>query len=145
MFGGNKLAAEPDSRTVMPSRVQHILVIDDDACQAEVLAYRFQKQGYHVSMAGTGADGLAFARSTPPDLVILDIRLPDADGLAICSLLTDDPVTSTVPVVIVSGMERPDIVRAARAAGCRFYVRKPYDPNALLTLAMAAMDESDCW
>ena len=58
------------------------------------------------------------------------------------------PITTTlpdIPVIIVSGDDKPDVVRKARAAGCHFYVRKPYDPNALLTLSRTAIAESRDW
>jgi CheY-like chemotaxis protein len=80
-----------------------------------------------------------------PSLIVLDLRLPDTDGFSVCSQLVDDPATSEIPVIILSGMERPDIIRQSRAAGCQYFVRKPYDPNALLILIRQAIDESRGW
>ena len=83
------------------------------------------------------------ARLDPPDLVLLDLRLPTSDGLSVCQQLTDAPETCGIPVIIVSGMERPDIVRRSRAVGCQYFVRKPYDPSALLVLVEHALAESN--
>lgn len=121
---------------------QCILIVDDDHSQAEVLSFRLGRQGYDTITANTGHTGLQLARHERPDLVLLDLRLPDVDGLHICRQLTDDIRTCGIPVIIVSGMERPDIIRQSRAAGCHYYVRKPYDPNALLLLVRSAMNET---
>ena len=118
---------------------QRILLVDDDHEQAETLAFALRRQGFEVVVAHSARAGRAATELHQPQLVILDIRLPDGDGLALCQQLSDDPDTSDVPVIILSGMEGPDIVRRARAAGCQFFLRKPYDPNALLLLAESAI------
>jgi CheY-like chemotaxis protein len=73
----------------------------------------------------------------------MDLRLPDADGLDLCQQLDESPSTCGIPVIVLSGMERPDIIRRAREVGCQYYVRKPYDPNALLLLIQHALREAD--
>ena len=136
---------QADACQVVSPQLEHILVVDDDVGQAEVLAYRFRKLGYRLSIASTGRDGLSMARVERPHLIVLDIRLPDSDGLNICLELSEGTQTREIPVIIVSGMEGPDIIRRARAVGCQYYVRKPYDPNALLVLVQTAIAESRDW
>ena len=126
-------------------RQRLVLIVDDDRTQAEVLAFRLQKQGFDTVWAGTGRDGLAVARSKNPDLILLDLRLPDMDGLNVCRELSDESDTCSIPVIILTGMERPDIIRRSRAVGCQFFVRKPYDPNALLLLIENAIGEATSW
>ncbi len=111
-------------------RRQSILIVDDDQAQVEVLSHRLQKQGFSTVLAYEGRAGLAKAREHRPDLVLLDLRLPDVDGFTVCEQLVDSPETCDIPIIMVSGSDRPDIVRSSRAAGCEFFVRKPYDPNA---------------
>lgn len=113
---------------------RRILVVDDDQAQVWALQHRLQRLGYQAVAAHTGSEALAIAAVQRLDLVILDLRLPDANGLEVCAELADSPNTSQVPIIILSAMERPDIVRRARSAGCGYYVRKPYDPNVLLAL-----------
>ena len=122
-----------------------ILIVDDDEAMTEVLAHRLRQQGFKTATADTGAAGLAAARSQYPALIVLDLRLPDTDGFTVCQRLVDSPDTCDIPVIILSGMERPDIIRSSRAAGCNFFVRKPYDPNALLVLIRQALDERNAW
>ena len=122
-----------------------ILIVEDDHSLAEVLSIRLAQQGYSTLEAHTGHAGLELARRHHPRLVLLDLRLPDKEGLTVCQELDEDPQTSDIPVIILSGMERPDIIRRSRAAGCQFFVRKPYDPNALLILIQHALDETSQW
>ena len=119
-----------------------ILLIEDEETLARALEYTLGKEGYAVLTAADGAEGLALAREAQPDLVLLDLRLPDMEGFDVCSQLADSPCTCGVPVIIVSALERHDIVRRARSVGCEFYLRKPYDPNVLLTLIEQAFLES---
>ena len=108
----------------------------------DLLGQRLGRQGFEVLVAASGEEGLAIARHRHPDLVVLDLRLPDADGFSICQELADSIETGSIPVIILSGMERPDIIRRSRAAGCQYFVRKPYDPNALLILVEHAIGDS---
>lgn len=117
-----------------------VLIIDDDADQNLTLAYCLKGQGFEVTTTTSGADGRRLAKEIHPALILLDVQLPDDDGFSICSALEDDPETSEIPVMIVSGADLPQSVRKARMAGSRFYVRKPYDPNALLVLISHALE-----
>ena len=122
-----------------------ILIIDDDEAMTDVLSRRLGQQGFDTLTADTGASGLSIAQSHTPALILLDVRLPDTDGFTLCQRLVDSPDTCDIPVIVLSGMERPDIVRRSRAAGCSFFVRKPYDPNVLLVLIRQAIDERRSW
>ncbi len=119
-----------------------VLIIEDDDATANVLSTRLTRQGFTTYEAHTGHEGLEMASAHHPNLVLLDLGLPDTSGLTVCQRLVDDPATSDIPVIILSGLLKPDIIRSSRSAGCRFYVRKPYDPNALLVLIDRAIDET---
>lgn len=121
--------------------LQVVLIIDDDADQADVLAHRLQSQGFQTLTATRGQSGLRLAQNEHPDLIVLDLRMPDIDGFTVCQQLADDSRTCDIPVMILSGMEHPEVVRRARSAGSRFYLRKPYDPNALLILVQNALGD----
>jgi two-component system cell cycle response regulator len=120
---------------------REVLIIEDDASQREVLSLRLSSQGFRTIQAASAMEGLRLAEQRRPHLVLLDIRLPDIDGFRVCRHLDENPATSHIPVIMLSGMERPDIIRRARSAGCHYFVRKPYDPNALLCLVEQAMTE----
>lgn len=137
--------AQPKRVPVRLDRRQTILVVDDDDALTDVLSHRLQRQGFATLTAESGEGGLALAREKRPTLIILDVRLPDIDGLEVCEQLVDDPATCDIPVIILSGCEKPDILRSCRAAGCWYFLRKPYDPNALLTLIQQAINEGKGW
>jgi CheY-like chemotaxis protein len=127
---------------ITAGRRPSILIIDDDEVLSDVLSRRLQQQGFDALTADSGQCGLARARADQPSLILLDLRLPDADGITICEQLADDLETCAIPVIILTGMERPDILRRCRAAGCHYYLRKPYDPNALLVLIRQAIQDT---
>jgi len=137
MFGDTVAQLEPAVEKTEPTL--SILIVDDDESQVIVLAHRLQKLGFQVLTAHTATAGLEIAIQEQPDLALLDIRLPDKDGLELCSQLADAPQTCGMPIIILSGLERPDIVRRSRAVGGSYYVRKPYDPNVLLTLIQESL------
>lgn len=122
-----------------------ILIVDDDEVLADVLSRRLQQQGFETLTATSGESGLAEVRSGRPALILLDLRLPDVDGLKICEQLADSSETCDIPVIILSGLGEPDILRRCRAAGCHYFVRKPYDPNALLILIHQAIRQAGGW
>ena len=119
-----------------------VLIIDDDDTLSEVLSHRLSQQGFKTLAAYSGSAGLAKAKAEPPSAMILDLGLPDADGLTICEQLADAPETCAAPILILSGKEEPGLVRRCRSAGCHYFLRKPYDPNALLVLVRQAISDA---
>jgi DNA-binding response OmpR family regulator len=129
---------EPELAEMQTSRRRTVLLIDDDEDQTQALAWRLQTQGFTTLTASTGKLGLQTAIREQPDVILLDVQLPDLDGLDVCEQLSDTPATCCIPVIILSGAERSAVVRRARAAGCDYYLRKPYDPNVVLLLVERA-------
>jgi DNA-binding response OmpR family regulator len=119
-----------------------ILIVDDDEDQVSLLDYRLQRLGFNTLFARRGNEAVASAKSAHPDLILLDVRLPDVDGLSVCLEITDGAETCDIPVIIVSGVDTPNIVRDSRAAGCQFYVHKPYDPNVLFALIQQSLSDA---
>ncbi len=136
---------QPMPQEVTSQRRPTILIVDDDDALAEVLSRRLQQQGFDTTTADSGASGLSGARSEHPVLIVLDLRLPDMNGLEVCEELADSTDTCEIPVIILSGMEQPDLLRRCRSAGCYYFVSKPYDPNALLTLIHQAIRDAGTW
>jgi putative two-component system response regulator len=136
---------EPQAAAVVVERQHSVLIIDDDDTLSDVLCHRLKRQGLKTVAAYSGESGLAKAKAEPPSAIVLDLCLPDADGLAICEQLTDASETCATPIIILSGKEEPGLVRRCRAAGCHYFLRKPYDPNALLVLIRQAISDSGNW
>jgi DNA-binding response OmpR family regulator len=136
---------QPQTVPVVVPQRHTVLIIDDDDTLSEVLCRRLRRQGLKTVAAYSGKAGLAKAKAEPPSAIILDLGLPDADGLSICEQLADSPETCSTPILILSGREQPGLVRRCRAAGCHYFLRKPYDPNALLVLIRQAILDSGGW
>jgi CheY-like chemotaxis protein len=130
---------QPSSLHRSFQRRSNILIIDDDALLRELLSRRLKQQGFNTLTADSGLSGLVAAQHHRPDVILLDLQLPDRNGLEICAQLADAPETCFIPVIILTGSEDPDIIRRSRAAGCRFFLHKPFDPNVLLTLIRQAI------
>lgn len=136
---------KPELASIATGKRPRILIIDDDDVLTDVLSHRLRQQGFETIAADSGQTGLARARSDRPSLIVLDLQLPDIDGFTLCEQLADSSDTCAIPVIVLSGLEQPDILRRCRAAGCHYFVRKPYDPNVLLVLIRQAILETGGW
>jgi signal transduction histidine kinase/CheY-like chemotaxis protein len=113
-----------------------ILVIDDDADFQAIIKETLSKEGYTVRAASTAAEGLALAQERPPRLILLDIKLPDRDGMDLLHALKSYPGTRNVPVLVISVVdERPEGLRL----GAVEYLIKPIDRARLLEAASRAL------
>ena len=106
-----------------------ILIVEDETTVRETLAQRLRDEGYEVVTAGDGTRGLQLAREAGPDLIILDLMLPELDGLSLCRLLRRD---SDVPIIMLTarGTEMDRIT--GLETGADDYVVKPFSPGELL-------------
>jgi two-component system phosphate regulon response regulator PhoB len=111
---------------------KRVVVVEDDLDILELITYNLEREGYEVTGAATGEDGIDAARSEKPDLVLLDLMLPGIDGLEVCRRLKADPDTAHIPVVMVSAKgEETDIVTGLEL-GADDYVTKPFSPKVLI-------------
>ncbi len=103
-----------------------VLVVDDHPTDRRLLAGILEREGFAVFEAATGAEALQLAETCQPDLILLDISLPDRDGYDVCSTLRASLATSTIPVIFVSATEaREDIATGLELGGADF-IHKPY-------------------
>jgi len=116
-----------------------ILVVEDEEPICELLRYNLTKAGYRVNVAGSGAQARASIAAEKPDLVLLDLMLPDGDGLDICRWLRRSPDLQTTPVVMLTAKgEEHDIV-AGLELGADDYIVKPFSPRVLLARIRAVL------
>ncbi len=123
-----------EHHTIPPSSnplgaARRILCIDDDASMLELLSRGLTKAGYAVQCVRRGEEGLAIARETPPDLIVLDVVLPGMDGWSVLSALKLDPETNKIPVVMLTIMDQEQL---GTTLGAVDYFMKPVDPRILL-------------
>src|SRR5262245_22500621 len=99
--GRGRRAPEPAGVTARP-RLGRVLVVEDEPDVAELLRFNLAREGYEVFQATNGADGLRQARELIPDLVLLDLMVPQLNGWEVCRRLKQDPATRAIPVIIVT-------------------------------------------
>lgn len=115
-----------------PLQTERLLVVEDSDAVREVLAIKLRREGYNVVEAATGRQALEEAASGNTDLVLLDMQLPDMSGLQVLRQLRQSRSMLDMPVIVVSGLDRPDDVVTALQNGANDYVTKPFDLNVAL-------------
>ena len=125
-----------------------ILVIEDEPDIQAVLRFALEKDGHQVTVAGNGGDGLQELRRAGYDLVLLDLMLPDRDGLEVCPIIRSDPSLATTPVIMVTAKGEETDVVVGLGLGADDYVTKPFRTKELLArikvrLARAREEASD--
>jgi len=118
-----------------------LLLIDDEPAIQTLVRLVMEADGWQVLVAGEGAQGLALAREQQPDVILLDVALPDVSGLEICRQLKADPVTSSIPVAMLTAMAQETDRRAALALGADDYVTKPWRPAALIARITSLLEK----
>jgi DNA-binding response OmpR family regulator len=108
-----------------------LLIVEDDLDTAEMLQVYFEAQGYRVITASTGEAALEHCRQESPDLVLLDVRLPDIDGFGVGQALQNDIRTSRLPVIFVTERRERDDRIAGLKLGAIDYITKPFDVQEL--------------
>jgi two-component system phosphate regulon response regulator PhoB len=109
-----------------------ILVVDDEPDAVELIEFNLKSAGYDVATAADGEEALKKARSVQPNLIILDLMLPEVDGLEVCKILRRDPRTSGVPIIMVTA-KAAEIDRVlGLELGADDYVTKPFSPRELV-------------
>lgn len=116
----------------VPARPASILVVEDSPINQRILQNLLRKEGYTVRIAGHGREALAKVREEQPDLIVLDILMPEMDGLELCRLLKEQALTRDVPVIFISSLDNTADKLSGFAAGGVDYITKPFHPGEVL-------------
>jgi len=112
--------------------MSRILVVEDNEMNRDMLARRLERRGFHVSIAVDGSEGIQKARTEMPDLILMDLNLPEIDGLEATTTLKQDRNTSRIPVIALSAYAMVTDKENAMRAGCDDFATKPIEFNGLL-------------
>lgn len=139
-------------RKLMPGEILSAIVVDDEATLAKFIGHYLTFEGFQVRLAGNRDEIVAEFRKPPiPDLVLLDVMLPDADGFDILLRIRQHPVLKNVPVIMLTGMATREAVIKGLAGGADGYITKPFDADVLMRVVRAVVglpepkSESDPW
>src|ERR1700716_4668777 len=121
----------------MPKRV---LVVEDDATIRDTLTFNLKKEGYVVTVAQDGADAVARARSSRPDLILLDLMLPELNGLEVCRILRQE---GNVPIIMLTAKESEVDKVIGLQLGADDYITKPFSLRELFARMTAVLRRSE--
>lgn len=123
--------------------MKKILVIDDLPENVFILQDRLVQEGYDVITAYGGKDGLEKAFTTKPDLILLDVMMPDMNGFDVCKTLVNDERTTHVPIILVTAKAGAEDTKAGLEAGAFDYVKKPFNRIELMARVKSALKLSE--
>ncbi len=118
---------------------EKILVVDDDLDSLKLIGLMLQRQGYRITAASSGTQALSKAHSEKPDLIILDVMMPDMDGYEVCRRLRADPDTQDIPIIMFTAKTLVDDKVAGFEAGADDYLTKPTHPAELASRVKAIL------
>ena len=113
---------------------KQILIIDDDAMNREVMEAFLRLENYDVELAYDGRQGIDSATALVPNLIILDVRMPDISGYEVCKLLKNQAGTAHIPIVFVSGFDGQEDRQHGLEVGADGFLTRPFDADELLAL-----------
>lgn len=123
--------------------MKKILIIDDIPENVFLLQERLEREGYEVITAYDGKAGLQRAVADSPDLILLDIMMPDISGIEVCKNLANSPATKEIPIILVSAKSEAEDLREGLLAGAFDYIKKPVNKIELLARVTSALKFRD--
>lgn len=106
---------------------ENILIVDDNDTNAKLLTILLKMEGYQSSSVNNGPTALEIAAETLPDLILLDINMPEMNGFEVCNRLQENPLTRDIPVMFISAMDEPSFIVQALEMGGVDYIVRPFD------------------
>ena len=109
-----------------------ILVVEDSFTNLKLVEALLKRQGFNVLAASNAQEALAILKHAHPELILLDLQLPDMDGLQLARLLKKDADTKNIKIIALTASSQPKDKESARESGCDEYITKPFDTRELL-------------
>ena len=135
LFGGEKVDASDRDKTQ-----KHILVIDDDITALDIVSFLFEQRGYEVERCADGFAAIEYCRQITPDLIIVDLMMPQINGVATVEEIRDLGL-SDVPIIAFTAVDDAELHQSARQAGCNDVLTKPLRPEKLVARIKAYLPD----
>lgn len=113
-------------------RAAKILAVDDEPELTDLMHYHLVRAGHEVTTAANGWEAIHAVRANRPDIILLDLMLPDLDGFGVCEILRREAATATIPIIIVSAWASTDSRNLGLELGALDYITKPFSPQELV-------------
>lgn len=120
-----------------------ILIVEDEQDILQLVKLYLEKEGYRTIVAATGAEGLKQVAAEKPDLIVLDLMLPELDGLEVCKRLRSQPDTATLPIIMLTAKAEETDTIIGLELGADDYVTKPFSPKTLVARVKAILRRMD--
>src|SRR5439155_18348776 len=125
----------------LESGKRKLLIVDDDQELVELMSDAFARDGrFEIKTANNGFDAGMLIKEFRPDLVVLDVMLPDINGKEVCQLVRGDKTMDDVRIICISGMVEEDRIQQLRDAGANDFIKKPFDVEALIERICQLLD-----
>jgi len=119
---------------------KRVLVVEDDTEMVDLLRFNLQKAGFAIATATDGIEALKKVRSLAPDLILLDLMLPELDGFSVCEILRQDPDTASIPIIMLTALSNELARMTGLASGANDYFSKPFSPRQLVSRVKDLLD-----
>jgi len=116
-----------------------VLVVDDETYIVELVKFNLEKDGFRVIVAYDGLNALEMVKSESPDLILLDIMLPNIDGLQVCRTLKQDPSYNTIPIIMLTAKGEEFDTVLGLEMGADDYIKKPFSPREMVARVKARL------
>lgn len=110
-----------------------ILIVEDEESLLKLESILLTTKGYHVQGVATGTAALKAVMENPPDLVLLDIMLPEVDGFEVCHQIKNNPQTRHIPVILLTAKKSPEDMARGKEVGADEYITKPFKSTMVIT------------
>lgn len=110
-----------------------VLIIEDNEQNMYMLSYLLESENYEVIKASSGPEGITAAKNTKPDIILLDIQLPEMDGYKVAAMIKDDKNTNNIPIIAVTSYAMPGDREKAIESGATGYIEKPINPDTFIS------------
>ena len=143
------LSSRPSSQPGNPadagesSGIVRVLMVDDDPAMCKLLRMTLEPKGFEVLEAFSGVKGLMVTKRELPDVVMLDIMMPDIDGFDVCRELKLDPKTKDIPIIFVTAMSGQEHLDRGMSLGAQGYITKPFRPEVLIEKLYEVIGRAD--
>jgi len=127
----------------MAKKKKRILAVDDEKHIVRLVEVNLQRAGFEVATAYDGREALEKVKQDPPDLIVLDVMMPQLDGFSVLKALKQDPATKHIPVIMLTAKAQDADVFRGWQSGVDSYLTKPFNPLELITFVERILDSQE--
>jgi len=124
------------------TEIPTVLAVDDENDVLIIIKTSLETEGYRVLSASNGADALELAKKNSPDVILLDLMMPEMDGFEVLAHLKEDEETRLIPVVVLTGISEREKIQQALDRGVEYYIVKPFEHYELVSKVHTVLNDA---